>query len=152
MSLIQESKEELKRADHLLYVSLKYTRTVDVIKSLIERLISGIDFAIEALLQDAKEKKLIKEVPDNTGLKYELARKLRKDDEKINDMVIFCTMLRKINKAEYKKSNEYRRHVTLTAITDSGIVNVNLDIIKEYYERAADYVDHVDQILNPRTE
>ena len=31
--------EELKRVDHLVYVSLKYTRTVDVIRSIIDRLI-----------------------------------------------------------------------------------------------------------------
>ncbi len=36
------AKEEIKRADHLMYVSLKYTRTVDILKSIIERLINAI--------------------------------------------------------------------------------------------------------------
>ena len=34
--LEDNAKQELKRADHLLYVTLKYTRTVDVIKNTIK--------------------------------------------------------------------------------------------------------------------
>ncbi len=30
---LDNAKNEMKRVDHLLFVSLKYTRTVDVIKS-----------------------------------------------------------------------------------------------------------------------
>ena len=44
--MIPEAKEELKRADHLLYVTLKYTRTADVIKNTIHRLLNAIDYAI----------------------------------------------------------------------------------------------------------
>ena len=47
---IEKAKEELKRADHLYYVSLKYTKTVDVIKSIIERLINAFDFTIDSLV------------------------------------------------------------------------------------------------------
>ena len=39
---IDKAKEELKRVDHLFFVSLKYTKTVDVIKSLIDRLINAL--------------------------------------------------------------------------------------------------------------
>ncbi len=148
---MDEAREELKRADHLLYVSLKYTRTVDVIKSLIERLLNGLNIAIDRLLKHAKEKKRIKDTPENHGLKCELVRKTY-NDEKISDMIRFTMMLRKISKADYKRSNEYRRHVTMTAITDSGIVNITLDVIKEYYDRTTDYIDYVDGMLNPKKE
>ena len=56
-SLIEPAREEMKRADHLLYVSLKYTRTVDVIKSLIERLFSTIDAITDALLDYGVDKR-----------------------------------------------------------------------------------------------
>ncbi|MBI2575037.1 hypothetical protein HYV82_04075 [Candidatus Woesearchaeota archaeon] len=151
MDLMHEAREELKRADHLLYVSLKYTRTVDVIKSLIERLLNALNIAIDCLLQRAKEKRRIKEMPDNNGLKCELAKKTYKD-EKISDMIGFALMLRKISRADYKRSNEFRRHVTMTAITDGGIVNITLDVIKEYYDRTTDYIDYVDNLLNPKKE
>ena len=37
---LENTIEELKRVDHLFYVSLKYTRTVDMIKHVLERIIS----------------------------------------------------------------------------------------------------------------
>ena len=55
--------EELKRADHLIYVSLKYTRTTDVIRSTIKRLISAYNYAILDLLEYSKNKNLIKKIP-----------------------------------------------------------------------------------------
>lgn len=67
--------QELKRVEHLFWVSLKYTRTVDVIKSVIERLINCIGFGIEALLKYAKEKKLITSIPANAGLRCDLLKK-----------------------------------------------------------------------------
>lgn len=151
MNLMYEAKEELKRADHLLYVSLKYTRTVDVLKSIVERLISGLDIAISCLLQEAKEKKLVKEIPPQAGPRAELLRKIYKD-AKIDEMIEFHMMLRKVSKAEYKRSHEFRRHVTMTAATDTGVVIINLEVIKEYYERSTGYVDYVNSILNPKKE
>ncbi|MBI3034236.1 hypothetical protein HYY72_03680 [Candidatus Woesearchaeota archaeon] len=151
MNPMHESKEELKRADHLLYVSLKYTRTVDVIKSIIERLISGLDIAISCLLQNAKEKKLIKEIPPQAGLRVEILRKTYKDI-RIDEMLEFYTLLRKVSRAEYKRSHEFRRHVTMTATTDTGLVIINLDVIKEYYERTNGFIDYIDNLLNPRKE
>ena len=53
---LDNAKEELKRADHLIFVSLKYTRTVDVIKSIVERLLNAFNLGIEALLIHAKGK------------------------------------------------------------------------------------------------
>ena len=38
---LENAKEELKRVDHLIFVSLKYTRTVDVLLNVINRIISS---------------------------------------------------------------------------------------------------------------
>ena len=40
---LRNALSELKRAEHSLFVSLKYTRTVDVIKHIVERLRPDID-------------------------------------------------------------------------------------------------------------
>lgn len=45
------ASQELKRAEHLLYVSLKYTRTADVMQSFIARLVACFDFIIDGLLK-----------------------------------------------------------------------------------------------------
>ncbi|MEK7201541.1 MAG: hypothetical protein AAB737_02820, partial [Patescibacteria group bacterium] len=59
--LIEGAKEDLKRADHSIYVTLKYTRTVDVIKNVIKRLINACDLAMIEALEHLKKQKKIKE-------------------------------------------------------------------------------------------
>ena len=107
---LEEAREELKRADHIIYVSLKYTRTVDVIKNLVERLINCLDFIIDGLLDKAVEEKLVAERPTNPGLKGNALKKAYGD--KFSEIIALYIQLRKISRAEYKKSSEYRRHVS----------------------------------------
>ena len=52
--LMFEAREELKRLEHIIYVSLKYTRTVDVIINALNRLVEVYNLIIEALLEKAK--------------------------------------------------------------------------------------------------
>ncbi len=141
-----EARDELKRAEHLLYVSLKYTRTVDVLKNNLERLISALDITIRSALRIAKDKKLIKDIPENQGDRCESLRKIF-PDEKTLEMLKFYMSLRKINRAEYTKAREFRRHVTMTALTDEGPVAVTMDAIKEYFEKTINYVEHVEKLL-----
>ena len=142
---LEEAREELKRADHIIYVSLKYTRTVDVIKNLIERLISCLDFVIEKLLDSAVERKLIAEKPANIGLKCNAVKKAY--GEMFAEIVALYVQLRKIGRAEYKKSSEYRRHVTMTATTDEGTFMIDIDKSKELYFKARQYVEDVEKFL-----
>lgn len=139
---LNNAKRELTRADHLIYVSLKYIRTVDVIRNIINRLINAFDFGVVALLELAKQKKKVEEYPKNVALRCALAKKLYKDEEIIKYIDFYLT-LRKIIRAEYKKSNEYRRHVTMTALTDEGLINIDIDKIEEFYKKAQDFVEVV---------
>lgn len=59
---LDKAVEELKRIDHLVFVSLKYTRTADVLKSIIQRMINTFSFGFKALLIYAKEQKLIQNI------------------------------------------------------------------------------------------
>ncbi len=144
---LEDAREELKRADHLLYVSLKYTRTVDVIRSLIERLINSFEAVFSSLLDHALAKKLVSEKPSNIGLQAELIRKTFSDDQVIADMIAFYFSLKKIMRAEYRRSKEFRRHVTMTAITDSGVVEIDIDRIKEHYFKTKEYVEHCERVI-----
>ena len=69
---MDQAHQELKRADHSIAVSLKYTRTVDVIKSIIDRLINTISFGFDTLITHAKEEKNLDEIPTLPRLKIEL--------------------------------------------------------------------------------
>ena len=149
--VIEQAREEMKRAEHLLYVSLKYTRTVDVIKSMLDRLINSIDAITDKLLDHALDKKMIKEKPENLGLRANLAKKTFKDNL-IGEMVDFGMLLKKINRAEYKRSREFRRHVTMTAITDTGIVDISIDVVKEYYFKTRSYLEYAEKLIYGETE
>ena len=139
---LDKAYRELRRADHLIFVSLKYIRTVDVIRSVIKRLINGFDFGVLALLELAKSKKNIEEYPKNVALRCALAKKIYKDEE-ITKHIDFYLTLRKIIRADYKKSTEYRRHVTMTALTDEGLINVDIDKVEEFYNKAQEFVELV---------
>jgi len=145
--------QELERVDHLFWVSLKYTRTVDVIKHVIERLISCIGFGLEALLKYAKEKKLVANIPVNEGLRCDLLKKTFPDNTELIDYINFYLRLRKLDKAEYKKREEFRRHVTMIATIDKGeIVEVSIDVLKEYYENTRNFISFVKKIINEEKE
>ena len=64
---IDDMKSELKRVDHIIYVSLKYTRTVDVIKHAIDRMISAIDFWIGEFLQKINLKNTLVVLTEDHG-------------------------------------------------------------------------------------
>ena len=148
-----EAIQELKRVDHLFWVSLKYTRTVDVIKNVIERMISCIGFGLESLLKYAKEKKLITTIPTNAALRCDLLKKTFPDNTELMDYINFYSMLRKLSKAEYIKREEFRRHVTMIATIDKGeVVEVNIDILKEHYGKTKNFLAFVRFIINEQSE
>lgn len=139
--------EELKRADHLLYVSLKYSRTVDVIKSVIERMISCFDTSMLALLEHYKETKKIKDIPGSPIARAKLVRELRENDKIITEGVDFYLLLRKISKADFTRAREFRRHVTMTVVVEEGTIEVNIDKIHEYFNQTKAFVTHIKSII-----
>ncbi len=145
--------QELKRVEHLFWVSLKYTRTVDVIKNVIDRIINCFDHGLDAILKYAKEKKLISAVPTNAGLKCDLLMSTFPQNIELNDYVEFYLKMRKLSRADYTKREEYRRHVTMIATVDkTGIVEVNIDTLKEDYEKTRRFLTFVKKMINEEKE
>ena len=143
---------ELKRVDHLFYVSLKYTRTADMMKHMIERLISTFYYGIESLLKKAKDEKKISSIPGNIGLRCRLLRDTFNDPE-LTNFLNFYVRLRKIQRAKHASREEYRRHVTMTVTIDNGeIVEVNIDILKEYYATAKDFISYARRMVHGEEE
>lgn len=142
---LDDAKMELRKAEHLIFVSLKYTRTVDVFKSIIERMISTFDVVMNGLLEGGKQKKKVEEIPFSPILRCELLKKKSKNDVKFEEYMDFYLLLRKLSRASYTKSNEFRRHVTMTATLDTGdVYSVDIDKINEFYEKTKSFLDYVD--------
>jgi hypothetical protein len=140
---LENARQELKRVDHLFWVSLKYTRTVDVIRNTLQRLINLFDFGLEAVIKHAKEKNLIETVVQNPGLKCELLKKTFPDNKELIGYIDLYLKLRKILNAKYTKREEYRRHVTMTVNINGETIDVDIDLLKEYYEKGKQFVDFV---------
>lgn len=151
-------KQELKRADHLYYVSLKYTRTVDVIRSIIDRLISAFDFMIDGVLHKLKEEGKISEIPSVPGLKCDILRKTFPEKEKVLEYVEFYLLLRKIMRSQYSASGEFRKNVAMTLKMLNPETNmeqefvVNVEKVKEYYDRTKECLAYVEEFMGEYLE
>lgn len=148
---LAEASEELKRVEHIIYVSLKYTRTVDVVRNALNRLISMFDFLIEALVEHAKKQKKFKEMPKSPRLKVELVREAFEDDERILWYMSFYVFLRDVLKAKFTKREEYRRHVTMIAELWNRTVEVNIDTLEDNLLKVAkEFLEYTEIILGVR--
>ena len=148
---LDNARQELKRVDHLFYVSLKYTRTADMMKHMIDRLINAFSFGIESLLKYAKEKKKINEIPTNPTMSSKLLTQLFTDEEVVSYMNLYLK-LRKIIRADYSKREEFRRQVTMTCTIDNQVVEVNIDVLKEYYETTKNFVNYAEIVVEEKKE
>ena len=73
--MISEIMKEKTSADHLLYVSLKYTKTCDVILNLLARWKSMIELSFDAILESGVEKKSVPNMPKSPKERIEFIRK-----------------------------------------------------------------------------
>ncbi len=150
---LENAKEEFKRADHLLYVSLKYTRTVDVIKSIVERLINTFDFTFEALILAAKKNKIWNgDIPEFPRPRAELVAKVYKNDI-FKHYLQFYLLLRRIDKARFDSFLEFRRHVKMSAhLEENQSIEITIDIINDYFERTKEFLAYVENIIEEKEE
>lgn len=147
---LSDAKEELKRVDHLIYVSLKYTRTADIFINTISRMIDAYNHMFDALLKYCVENKLIEEIPGSPIEKGKLIKELYKDDRQMLDNVDLYLMLRKIFRAKiHEKTQEYRRHVTMKVMVDNREEIINIDIITQYYLFQNDLFNKIKNLIIP---
>jgi hypothetical protein len=142
MQCLDDAKEELKRVDHLIYVSLKYTRTTDVLLNIIKRMIDAYQFLLEALLRKALEEKKIEEIPTTPKERCNVIKRVYEDKD-IHEHVDMFLLLRQITKTEYTSENEYRRHVTLITYIGERREILNIDLVSVYYENLLKFYDRI---------
>lgn len=130
----EEAKEELKRVDHIIYVSLKYTRTVDIIRNALQRMVSACELIIDGLLWYRQEKKEIDAIPNSFKERITLVKKLYKDDPKLETYITFYLSLRDLIKAPFTRREEYRRHVTMISQLKSQTAEITIDVLEDNFD------------------
>lgn len=124
-------KEKIS-ADHLLYVSLKYTKTCDVIINLLLRWKIMIEMGMEWLVEKAKKQKKWKAVPDAPRAKLVQLKQIYANNPDISKALELYELFRDIENLEKIRENEFRKGVNLKINYRGQLINVNLDKLKEY--------------------
>ncbi len=139
--------QEKISADHLLYVSLKYTKTCDVILNLILRWRKMIETAIDEILEHAKKKKKIKTIPTNPIDKIKEIKKIFKNDKEFLKVIEMYEMFRKIEELRKERIGEFRKNVNLKVTYRGKEININLEQLKIYAENLEKFISITRQYI-----
>ena len=135
----ESAEQELKRADHLLYVTLKYTRTAEVIKNTIKRLVNAYDFGALEALHALK----FKNIPDVPRQRMKI---LGGEMPQFKKEVDFYILMKNIDAASFKAKDEYRKNVTL--LTD--VENVNAPKLEDYFKRTVEFIRVIRELVETK--
>ncbi len=137
-----EAQKEIRRIDHLLFVTLKYTRTVDIIRSIIEKCILALNHQTDEYYDIMVEKKKMDSSPKVPLVKIKKLEEMYPEDKIVKDIVDYYVMLKKLINSEYRAKEEYRKNVTL--VTPS--YEVNIEKLKEFAVTTRDYVNYLNAL------
>jgi hypothetical protein len=135
---LEKAKDQLKRADHLVFVSLKYTRTCDIMYNTIQRLVSSYDFTILAVLEKAKGEGKLDSITPSKKHRAEIVSKYKKN---IKEYLKIYFLLIEISNADFDRVSEYRKGVTLISrISEDKNINIDVPTLMDYFENAKEFV------------
>ena len=140
-------KEKIS-ADHLLYVSLKYTKTSEVIMNLILRWTIMIEYGFEDMMKHAKKKKMIKSIPKSPKPRLDLLKETFKKEKIVLDTLELYEMFRRIDQLKKESEGEFRKNVALKVHYRGDVVKVNLDQLKEYSITLEKFINYLKQFLS----
>jgi hypothetical protein len=135
-------KEKIS-ADHLLYVSLKYTKTCDVIINLLSRWKNMIEQGMDRLVAKAKKDKKWKPVPDAPRAKLIQLKSIYAKVPDIMETLELYELFRDIDKLEKVRENEFRKGVNLKVTYKEKIVNINLNQLKDYAATLERFISYI---------
>jgi len=144
---MEEIIQEKISADHLLYVSLKYTKTCDVIINLLLRWKEMIELSVDTMLKHAKKKKKIPSVSTNPVGRIEEIKKLFKKDENFLEIIELYDMFKKIRELRIERIGEFRKNVNLKVFYKGKEIDINLEQLKVYAEKVERFVKSTKQFL-----
>ncbi len=124
-------KEKIS-ADHLLYVSLKYTKTCDVIINLLLRWKAMIEIGMNMLVEKSKKQKKWKPIPNAQRAKLIQLTALYSNNTDISEALELYELFRNIESLDKVRENEFRKGVNLRVTYRGKMVNINLEKLKEY--------------------
>lgn len=144
---MEKIMQEKISADHLLYVSMKYTKTTDVMLNLIARWRSVIEAAIDKLLEKAKKQKAISSIPSAPKMKIDRIREIYRKNPAVIEALAMLEFFKRAENAEKIRENEFRKNVTLKILDKGEWTNIDLEKLKQYNEILERFISLLRQIF-----
>lgn len=141
----QRIEKEKRAAEHLLYVSMKYTKTCDVMLNLILRWQAMIEESINALLEKARKKRLVSSIPSAPRAKVNVLYELFKKEKTVKEVLDLYMLFKRMPQLEQTREAEFRKGVALKVTDNNKLIVINLDKLKEWedlLERFLSFVKH----------
>lgn len=145
--MIDEIIKEKTSADHLLYVSLKYTKTCDVILNLLARWKSLIEISFDALIEEGIEKGKVPNAPESPKQRIEFIKKYFKKYESIQEVVPLYIFFKRIPDLTKTRGGEFRKNVNLKIVEPTRTTEINMEKLGEYAEVVEKFSSEVKKIL-----
>lgn len=145
--MIEEIIKEKTSADHLLYVSLKYTKTCDVILNLLARWKSLTELSFDAILEHGVENGDFPSMPTNPKQRIEFIKTHFKKSSDIQNVIPLYIFFKRIPDLPKTRSGEFRKGVNLKVVEPTKTTDINMDKLGEYYEIVEKFIVEVKKIL-----
>jgi len=145
--MVEEIIKEKTSADHLMYVSLKYTKTCDVILNLLARWKSLIELCFDRILEDKFEKGKIPAMPTNPKQRIEFIKKYFKKSSVVQEVVPLYIFFKRVPDLKKTREGEFRKNVNLKVFEATKVTEINMERLGEYYEIVEKFVNEVRGIL-----
>ncbi len=145
--MIEEIIKEKTSADHLLYVSLKYTKTCDVILNLLARWKSLIEISFDAVLEHRVEGGKIPAMPTNPKQRIEFMKKYFRKGDVIQAVIPLYIFFKRVPDLKKTREGEFRKNVNLKIIEATKTTEINMEKLGEYSDIVEKFIAEVKQIL-----
>jgi len=145
---VEEIVKEKTSADHLLYVSLKYTKTCDVILNLLARWKSMIETSFDALIEHYIESGKVPRMPGSPKERVEFMRKYFKKFPAVQEAIPLYIFFKRVPDLNKTREGEFRKNVNLKVIEPRRTTEINMEKLGEYSEVLERFISEVKQILS----
>ncbi|MFH1291244.1 MAG: hypothetical protein ABIH79_01680 [archaeon] len=146
--MIEDIIKEKTSADHLLYVSLKYTKTCDVILNLLARWKSLIEISFDALLEEGVGTGKIPHTPESPKQRVEFMKTYFKKSEEIQAVIPLYIFFKRVPDLNKTRRGEFRKNVGLNVIELTKTTEIDMEKLGEYAEIVERFINKVKLILS----
>ena len=133
----------LRRVEHQLLVSTKFTKTLDMIKNIVESYITTYDYVINGLLDKLIEDNKIEERPIAPKVKCDVIVKYFQDDKRFPELLNLYLLLRRLRNAEFLIENEFKKKIIAKTSVEGREIHLDIVILTEYFKILKDIIMHV---------